>query len=248
MRYGRARAGGSAPEDPRGQRAGTEVDDCHERHHRADEHEHRRRIPDQFLAGGPDDLLELGDDLPDEAGDETEALGLLAAARTRRGTPGAVGAGGACPCGFAHSWSLRVSVCPAQRDVAPVRTDGWLQGRRDSNPQPPVLETGALPIAPLPYGGRAHDVVATFPGRAESWRTSTTSGRVYVLRRHGSNAVPVVRKRTTIVTTSASMAPCASRPCLPAVRGSPRGSPRSRSQPPSPSTPRPSSSWPPGAP
>src|SRR5450756_650018 len=154
MRYGRARAGGSAPEDPRGQRADTEVDDCHERHHRADEHEHRRRIPDQFLAGGPDDLLELGDDLPDEAGDareETEALGLLAAARTRRGTPGAVGAGGACPCGFAHSWSLRVSVCPAQRDVAPVRTDGWLQGRRDSNPQPPVLETGALPIAPLPY-------------------------------------------------------------------------------------------------
>src|SRR5450756_2209744 len=92
MRYGRARAGGSAPEDPRGQRADTEVDDCHERHHRADEHEHRRRIPDQFLAGGPDDLLELGDDLPDETGDareETEALGLLAAARTRRGTPGA---------------------------------------------------------------------------------------------------------------------------------------------------------------
>src|SRR5690625_989719 len=28
---------------------------------------------------------------------------------------------------------------------------GW-QGRRDSNPQPPVLETGALPIAPLPFG------------------------------------------------------------------------------------------------
>src|SRR5699024_5746893 len=26
-----------------------------------------------------------------------------------------------------------------------------LQGRRDSNPQPPVLETGALPIAPLPF-------------------------------------------------------------------------------------------------
>ena len=27
------------------------------------------------------------------------------------------------------------------------------QGRRDSNPQPPVLETGALPIELLPYGG-----------------------------------------------------------------------------------------------
>src|SRR5215469_10412417 len=27
-----------------------------------------------------------------------------------------------------------------------------LQGRRDSNPQPPVLETGTLPIELLPYG------------------------------------------------------------------------------------------------
>ncbi|GEM_PF-1482092 len=26
-----------------------------------------------------------------------------------------------------------------------------MQGRRDSNPQPPVLETGALPIEPLPF-------------------------------------------------------------------------------------------------
>ena len=33
-----------------------------------------------------------------------------------------------------------------------------LQGRRDSNPQPPVLETGALPIELLPSGrGRAGD-------------------------------------------------------------------------------------------
>src|SRR5450756_2635533 len=29
--------------------------------------------------------------------------------------------------------------------------DRITQGRRDSNPQPPVLETGALPIEPLPY-------------------------------------------------------------------------------------------------
>src|SRR3954447_9906051 len=28
------------------------------------------------------------------------------------------------------------------------------QGRRDSNPQPPVLETGALPVELLPYGGQ----------------------------------------------------------------------------------------------
>jgi len=32
------------------------------------------------------------------------------------------------------------------------------QGRRDSNPQPPVLETGALPIELLPFGsGRSWD-------------------------------------------------------------------------------------------
>src|SRR5690606_7533360 len=30
---------------------------------------------------------------------------------------------------------------------------GKVQGRRDSNPQPPVLETGALPIELLPFEG-----------------------------------------------------------------------------------------------
>src|SRR5579864_5504170 len=37
---------------------------------------------------------------------------------------------------------------PGQTDPA----DPYLQGRRDSNPQPPVLETGTLPIELLPYG------------------------------------------------------------------------------------------------
>src|SRR5690625_120215 len=32
-----------------------------------------------------------------------------------------------------------------------VSVTALLQGRWDSNPQPPVLETGALPIAPLPF-------------------------------------------------------------------------------------------------
>src|SRR5690606_9232473 len=35
-----------------------------------------------------------------------------------------------------------------------------LQGRRDSNPQPPVLETGALPIAPLPFGRLRHQATS----------------------------------------------------------------------------------------
>src|SRR5690606_15484440 len=54
---------------------------------------------------------------------------------------------------------------------------GTTQGRRDSNPQPPVLETGALPIEPLPF-----DAVRVGPGRIEPedfragrrvWRKST---------------------------------------------------------------------------
>ena len=35
--------------------------------------------------------------------------------------------------------------------VRSARSGPVLQGRRDSNPQPPVLETGALPIEPLPF-------------------------------------------------------------------------------------------------
>jgi hypothetical protein len=30
---------------------------------------------------------------------------------------------------------------------------GGVQGRRDSNPQPAVLETAALPVELLPFGG-----------------------------------------------------------------------------------------------
>src|SRR5436190_15848527 len=53
-----------------------------------------------------------------------------------------------------------------------------LQGRRDSNPQPPVLETGALPIELLPSGrGRAgvQRIAAGSGGlrggpRADQWR------------------------------------------------------------------------------
>ena len=32
-----------------------------------------------------------------------------------------------------------------------------MQGRRDSNPQPPDLESDALPIAPLPFGSAIHN-------------------------------------------------------------------------------------------
>src|SRR5579863_9447259 len=42
-------------------------------------------------------------------------------------------------------------------------TDPHLQGRRDSNPQPPVLETGTLPIELLPYGCNHQSVCRTHP-------------------------------------------------------------------------------------
>src|SRR6476660_1338667 len=42
------------------------------------------------------------------------------------------------------------------------------QGRRDSNPQPPVLETGALPIELLPFGTWPLEL-ASGPVRLESF-------------------------------------------------------------------------------
>ena len=36
-----------------------------------------------------------------------------------------------------------------------------LQGRRDLNPQPPVLETGALPIEPRPFGANLELILGT---------------------------------------------------------------------------------------
>ncbi len=40
---------------------------------------------------------------------------------------------------------------PAGRDLRPVRRRYLLQARKDSNPQPLVLETSALPIELLAY-------------------------------------------------------------------------------------------------
>src|SRR5690606_23286470 len=50
----------------------------HQRHHEGDEGEHDRGVGDHLLPGWPDDLAQLRDDLPQEAGDPPEDRLLLA--------------------------------------------------------------------------------------------------------------------------------------------------------------------------
>jgi hypothetical protein len=45
--------------------------------------------------------------------------------------------------------------------LVPEKPEQLAQGRQDSNLQPAVLETAALPIAPLPYGSKT--VSGPFP-------------------------------------------------------------------------------------
>ena len=55
---------------------------------------------------------------------------------------------------------------------------GGEQGRRDSNPQPPVLETGALPVELLPSGrgGRAARIAAGPQAIARALRLAGSAG------------------------------------------------------------------------
>src|SRR5665811_806755 len=151
---------GSAAERPEDDFPDPQVEQRDECHDGPYERQHHTRVGDQLLARRAHHLLELRDHLADEQGDaarqaelhDTLAAGLL---RTRAGR--ALGAGRRSGRGFAHRHVLtRRSSCRCGRDdLQAVRTTRMrrphAQGRRDSNPQPPVLETGALPIAPLPY-------------------------------------------------------------------------------------------------
>jgi hypothetical protein len=67
--------------------------------------------------------------------------------------PAAVGRRASQHSGSSHRaprvWPVRVSVCA----ICPFSASLVGQGRRDSNPEPPVLETGALPIELRPFAG-----------------------------------------------------------------------------------------------
>ena len=104
--------------------------------------------------------------------------------------------------------SFLLSVHAHVRDL-PARS--LEQGRRDSNPQPPVLETGALPIELLPSGrGRAGRVriAAEFRGgRGQDDRDESLQPVTGTVRR---------RDRWTITAVAAAPAATAAPPSAPA--------------------------------
>ena len=105
--------------------AQTEVHAGNEGHQQQHEDEHSQRPEEQFLGSGGYDLAKLIDDLLDKQTNTHEDIRL--------------------DCLFVCA-RLSLSV---PRISCLIIEETW-QGRRDSNPQPTVLETVALPIAPLP--------------------------------------------------------------------------------------------------
>jgi len=122
-----------------------EVEARHDRRHDDDEHDHHGGVGHQLLARGPDDLAQFGDDLTNEEGEAAEDIAARALLRTLLGALAVrvvlvgtvvdecvrVGHAFLLPCIHARSHSTTGAF------VLP-------QGRRDLNPQPPVLETGTL--------------------------------------------------------------------------------------------------------
>ena len=120
----------------------------------------------------------------------------------RSATAGALRASGrawACRCPASPSCAWSVGSSPRRRrpQVSSVSGRRSLQGRRDSNPQPPVLETGALPIELLPSGrGRA--------GAQDSPRPTRVPGAGHTEYRAGNPVVPHCGQLSPLVAPTGS--------------------------------------------
>src|SRR5690606_35097352 len=163
---GHRTASESAAEDPQDGPAENGVETVNNANHNQHEHHHDGGVRDQVLACRPDDLPELADDLTVEEGRRSPLLLL---------TTGLA-------CGLAarvdrHSPHLKSVVSNAACGAyTPLLRGPHSQGTRDSNPQPPVLETGALPIAPVPYVIDQTTLTDSLPGPNA---TSTCGGRTW---------------------------------------------------------------------
>src|SRR5712692_1008764 len=91
--------------------------------------------------------------------------------------------GRSAPC-----FCIRRFVCRFTRFASVVRAGCGEQGRRDSNPQPPVLETGALPVELLPSGVGG-------PGSKDSSGPGRGPGRWWSVGERAAAASPVHEDR-----------------------------------------------------
>src|SRR5689334_13098813 len=94
-----------------------------------------------------------------------------------------------------HRWNRP----PARRRYGGPAGSGWSgesQGRRDSNPQPPVLETGTLPIELRPFVGTAASEVGRelVSGARTQGGESHRGSSVRVARTSGETARPPCRR------------------------------------------------------
>src|SRR5690606_33632464 len=96
-----------------------------------------------------------------------------------------------------RSWRPCQSVPPQvlrARDT--LLSESRLQGRRDSNPQPPVLETGALPIELLPLAMPDYTITGYRLPRPDSPQSSAAN-RLSVARVY-ANSVPITNSDSVI--------------------------------------------------
>ena len=141
----------SAREDREDELAETEVQQRDDRDHHEHEDHDDEEVGDQLLLGRVDDLAELGDHLAVERG--------RCSCVPR--SPSRAGRGRLC--------------CPTRCSPRPGRLSRLavdllcLQGTRDLNPQPSVLETDALPVELVPSDGLPRAACRAVSGHAEAW-------------------------------------------------------------------------------